>query len=88
MFSLLFLLLYKFGIEQVFGVRCNTPFLPLPQLRKAIFSLLETLSVELAQHMSSVIWSLWKHRNLRVWDDFTETSATVVERASNRLATG
>ncbi|XP_024636349.1 uncharacterized protein [Medicago truncatula] len=26
-------------------------------------------------------WSLWKHRNLRVWEDVTETSATVVERA-------
>ncbi|XP_024634867.1 uncharacterized protein [Medicago truncatula] len=35
--------------------------------------------------MSSVIWSLWKHRNLRVWDDVTQTSATVVERARNMV---
>jgi len=33
----------------------------------AIFHLLENLSVELTQRLSSVIWSLWKHRNLIVW---------------------
>jgi len=37
------------------------------------------LSVELAQGLLIVLWSIWKHRNLRVWDDATETSATVVE---------
>ncbi|XP_039684970.1 uncharacterized protein [Medicago truncatula] len=52
---------------------------------EAIFYLLETLSVELKQRMPSVLWSIWKHRNLRVWDDVTETSATVVERARNML---
>jgi len=52
---------------------------------EAIFYLLETLSVELTQRLSSVLWSIWKHHNLRVWDDVTETSATVVERARNML---
>jgi ribonuclease HI len=28
---------------------------------------------------------LWKHRNLRIWDDVTETSAVVVERARNMV---
>ena len=51
----------------------------------AIFYLLENLSVELTQRLSSVIWSLWKHRNLRVWENVTETSATVVERARNMV---
>jgi len=32
------------------------------------------------------MWSLWKHRNLRVWDNVTETSAVVVERARNMVA--
>jgi len=31
------------------------------------------------------MWSLWKHSNLRVWDDVTETSAVVVERARNMV---
>jgi ribonuclease HI len=34
---------------------------------------------------STVMWSLWKHRNLRVWDDVTETGAVVVERARNMV---
>ena len=38
---------------------------------EAIFYLLENLSVELSQRMSTVMWSIWKHRNLRVWDNVT-----------------
>jgi len=34
-----------------------------------IFLLLETLSVELNQRLESTFWSIWKHQNLRVWDD-------------------
>jgi len=44
---------------------------------------LETLSVEFNQRLASTFLSIWKHRNLRVWDDVTEVSATVVERAKN-----
>jgi len=44
------------------------------------------LSVDLTQRLSSVIWSIWKHRNFRVWDDVIETSATVVDRAINMVA--
>jgi len=36
---------------------------------EAIFSLLQNLSVELSQRFTTAIWSIWKHRNLRVWDD-------------------
>ncbi|AES76581.2 target of AVRB operation protein, putative [Medicago truncatula] len=50
-----------------------------------IFSLLEQLSVELAQRMATVFWSIWKHQNLRVWDNVIETSATVVECARNMV---
>jgi hypothetical protein len=52
---------------------------------EAIFSLFENLSAELSQRLSTLIWSLWKHRNLRVWDNVTETSAVVVERARNMV---
>jgi len=45
----------------------------------AIFSLLQNLSSDLSQRFTTVIWSIWKHRNLRVWDDVTETRALVVE---------
>jgi len=48
-----------------------------------IFLLLETLSVEFNQRLASTFWSIWKHRNLRGWDDVMEVSATVVERAKH-----
>jgi len=51
----------------------------------AIFSLLETLSGELAQRLETVLWSIWNYRNLHVWEDVTETSATIVERARNMV---
>jgi hypothetical protein len=51
----------------------------------AIFSLLESLSGELTQRLASVLWSIWKHRNLRVWDDVVESSAAVVEPAQNMV---
>jgi ribonuclease HI len=53
---------------------------------EALFYLLESLSAEFTQRLASVIWSIWKHRNLRVWDDVTETSAKVVDRAINMVA--
>ncbi|KEH25696.1 hypothetical protein MTR_6g033560 [Medicago truncatula] len=49
------------------------------------FSLLEQLPVELAQRMATVLWSIWKHRNLKVWDNVIETSATVAEHARNMV---
>jgi len=52
---------------------------------EAIFYLLENLAVELSQRLSTVMWSIWKHRNLRVWDNVTETSDVVVERARNMV---
>ncbi|XP_024634754.1 uncharacterized protein [Medicago truncatula] len=47
----------------------------------AIFSLLQNLSADLSQRLATVIWSILKHRNLRVWEDVIETSDLVVERA-------
>ena len=52
---------------------------------EAIFYLLANLSAKLTQRLTFVIWSIWKHRNLRVWNDETETSAKVVERAINMV---
>jgi hypothetical protein len=39
------------------------------------------LSKEQSQRLATILWSLWKHRNLKVWEDVTETCAVVVERA-------
>jgi len=50
---------------------------------ETILLLLDTLSAEQNQRLAVTLWSLWKHRNLKVWDDVTEVSATIVERAKN-----
>jgi hypothetical protein len=50
-----------------------------------IFMLLETLYVKLNQRLISLFWSLWKHQNLRVWDDVREVGVMVVERTKNMV---
>lgn len=45
-----------------------------PSSTTVMFSLLENLSVKLSQRLTTVMWSIWKHRNLRVWEDVTETN--------------
>jgi len=47
----------------------------------AIFELLHQLSQEFSQRFAAVLWSLWKHRNFKLWQDVTETCAHVVDRA-------
>jgi hypothetical protein len=46
-----------------------------------IFNLLKTLPTEQKQTLAAMVWTIWKHRNLKVWEDKTETAATAVERA-------
>ena len=48
---------------------------------EAIFYLLRNLSVKLNQRFAALCWSLRKHRNLKIWEDVTEISAAVVDRA-------
>jgi hypothetical protein len=51
----------------------------------AIFELLHQLSQELGQRFVAVLWSLWKHRNLKLWQEATETCAHVVDRACHLM---
>jgi hypothetical protein len=37
----------------------------------AIFELLHQFSQELGQRFAAVLWSLWKHRNLKLWQEAT-----------------
>ena len=47
----------------------------------AIFAILQDFSEENSQRFAAVLWSIWKHQNLTLWQDVTETSAQVIERA-------
>jgi hypothetical protein len=50
-----------------------------------IFKLLHQLSQDLGQWFATVLWSLWKHGNLKLWQDATETCAHVVDRACHLI---
>jgi len=46
-----------------------------------IFSILQTLHTELQQKFAAVLWSLWKHRNNKLWHNENEAAAQVISRA-------
>jgi hypothetical protein len=46
-----------------------------------IFTLLVDLPTAQKQTFAATVWSLWKHRNLKVWEDVTGVVAVVVDRA-------
>jgi len=50
-----------------------------------IFALLQDLPQDQTQIFCTILWSLWKSRNMRVWQNITETCQTVVERARHLL---
>jgi len=56
-----------------------------PSTTEAIFSLLHSLSATLSQRMVALLWSMWKHMNVKVWEDITETCATVVARSRSMV---
>ncbi|XP_024628810.1 uncharacterized protein [Medicago truncatula] len=46
-----------------------------------VFALLDMLTTEQRVVFAATVWSLWKHRNLKVWEGVTEVVAVVVDRA-------
>jgi hypothetical protein len=45
------------------------------------FMLTKILPTDQKQVFAAMVWSIWKHRNLKVWEDKNEVVATVVEHA-------
>lgn len=53
-----------------------------------VFALLDMLTTEHRVVFAATLWSLWKHRNLKVWEDVTEVAAVVVDRARVMIMSG
>jgi len=50
-----------------------------------IFTLLQELPQGQAEQFATLLWSVWKSRNLRVWENITDTGQVIVERAKQLL---
>jgi len=50
-------------------------------LPEIIFHLLENAVQVQAELFVTILWSIWKSRNLRLWQNVTETNSNIVSRA-------
>jgi len=53
--------------------------------KNIIFKALQDLSKEDATLFCCVLWSIWKQRNNKVWNEVIDTQVYVVERAKAML---
>jgi len=51
-----------------------------------VFSLVQNLGSDLRHRMVTIIWSLWKHRNNKLWQNENETAVVVVDCARKLLS--
>jgi ribonuclease HI len=61
------------SIQQTYLSSATVPY--------CIFALLQHFDIANSQHFTATLWSLWKHRNLKLWQDVNETAAQVMDRA-------
>jgi len=52
---------------------------------ETIFLLLQNLSNVQAKRLAMILWNLWKHYDLKVWEDVTDTCTVVIERVRDLL---
>jgi hypothetical protein len=50
-----------------------------------MFALLQHYNLENSQRLNITLWSHWKHRNLKLWQDLDETVAQVIDRAHHLI---
>lgn len=54
-------------------------------IQTTIFSLTQKLQGDLQQRFANIHWSLWKHRNLKFWQNENELCVHVVDRARHLM---
>jgi hypothetical protein len=50
-----------------------------------VFMLLQQLDARQSAHMASLMWSIWKHRNLKLWQNVSTTSTQVVDHVTQLI---
>ncbi|PNX93528.1 pentatricopeptide repeat-containing protein, partial [Trifolium pratense] len=52
---------------------------------ETIFMLLQNLEEQNSARLAVIMWSIWKHRNMKLWNRVTETKEQVLNRADHLL---
>jgi ribonuclease HI len=50
-----------------------------------IFNLLQRLSAAQIENIVTIMWSIWKAKNLKLWQQVSDTTVTILERARHLL---
>ena len=50
-----------------------------------LFNLLQKLSAAQIENIVTIIWSIWKARNLKLWQQVSDSTVTILERAKHLL---
>ena len=50
-----------------------------------IFDLLQKLSASQVESIVTIMWGIWKSRNLKLWQQVSESTVTILERAKHLL---
>jgi hypothetical protein len=50
-----------------------------------VFMLLQQLDARQSAHMASLMWSIWKHKNLKLWQNVSTTSTQVVDHVTQLI---
>jgi hypothetical protein len=52
---------------------------------ECIFALLQHYNADNSQRFTVTLWSLWKHRNLKLWQDVDESATQVIDRVHHLI---
>jgi len=50
-----------------------------------IFNLLQKFPASQVESIVTIMWSIWKSRNLKLWQQVSESTVTILERAKHLL---
>jgi hypothetical protein len=50
-----------------------------------IFQVLQNVTAAQAELFATVLWSIWKSRNLKLWQQENENNSNIIERAKHLL---
>lgn len=75
-------MLSKFGMEWIYGNKVDRVLWKIYNIDAVIFTLLHQLAPAQSEKFLMVIWSLWKRRNLKLWQQKDKMSTHLIDETS------